>query len=73
MHGLAADFTCPEFGSPYDVCVALEQELAYIGAVDQLIQEGRWVHIGFSDTPRYEILTAHFDGSGHATYTKGLK
>ena len=73
MHGLAADFTCPAFGSPYDICVALEHELSYIGAVDQLIYEGRWVHIGFSDNPRYEILTAHFDSSGNATYTKGLK
>jgi zinc D-Ala-D-Ala carboxypeptidase len=70
MQGLAADFTCPEFGSPLDVCIALEHERGYIG-YDQLIQEGRWTHISFSDSPRGEVLTAHFGGGG-VTYSTGL-
>ena len=70
MQGLAADFTCHEFGTPYDVCVALEHEKGYIG-FDQLIMEGKWVHIAFSDNPRGEVLTAHFIGGG-VSYTKGL-
>ena len=70
MQGLAADFTCRGFGSPRDVCIALEREGSYIG-FDQLINEGSWVHISFSDQPRGEVLTAHFN-NGKATYTKGL-
>jgi putative chitinase len=42
----ACDFTCSSFGSPYQVCVALDaaQKEGRI-AFDQLIQEGTWTHI----------------------------
>jgi hypothetical protein len=45
MLGLAADVTCPGYGSPYDVAVALrDSSLQY----DELILEfGRWVHVAF--------------------------
>jgi hypothetical protein len=71
MQGLASDFTCQEFGSPHDICVALQHEAGYI-SFDQLIYEGNWVHISFDDKPRGEVLTAHFN-NGKASYTKGLE
>lgn len=73
LRGLAADFVAPGFGSPLAICRRLEAEAAYLN-FDQLIQEGRWVHIAFpeiSESPRLEVLTAHF-GPGGTTYTKGL-
>ncbi|OGT54233.1 MAG: peptidase M15 [Gammaproteobacteria bacterium RIFCSPHIGHO2_12_FULL_63_22] len=70
MQGLAADFTCPQFGTPADVARVLVESKLRIG-FDQLILEGRWVHVSFSDEPRYEVLTAHF-GNGPTTYTKGI-
>ena len=53
--GEAADFICPGFGSPTDVCSALRDSgIAY----DQLILEfGRWTHISFVATrPRGQAL-----------------
>jgi len=73
MKGLAADFTCPEFGSPFEVTSMIMAHSKPIGFM-QLIQEGRWVHIAFPDVdqkPEYEVLTAHFSNGG-VTYTKGL-
>lgn len=55
--GLAVDFTCPDFGSVLEVCVALRNSKI---PFDQLIWEyGRWVHIGFCNCPkpRREVLT----------------
>lgn len=70
MQGLAADFTCPQFGCPADVARAIVENKLRIG-FDQLILEGRWIHVAFADEPRYEVLTAHF-GKGPTTYTKGI-
>lgn len=71
MQGLAADFTCPGFGSPLAIC----ERLAASGLdFDQLIQEGTWVHIGLAvegQKPRRQILTAKF-GEGGTTYRGGL-
>lgn len=69
MRGLACDFICPKFGTP----LAVAKEIA--GSViqfDQLIHEfGRWVHIGLSDNPRRELLTARrIDGKTH--YLQGI-
>ncbi len=66
VKGLAADFTCPGYGTPLDVAKALAKS----GIVfDQLIHEyGRWVHLGLSiDVPRGELLTASAKG-----YRNGL-
>lgn len=71
--GLAADFTCPSFGTPLRICQELQRESSLIN-FDQLIQEGRWVHVGFAPAgkpPRGQVLTAHFSG-GKATYSQGL-
>ena len=60
--GMAADFTCPDFGTPLAIC----RELATYAEMldyDQLIFEfGAWVHIGRSATPRRQLLT--IDGAG---------
>lgn len=44
IHALAADWTAPRFGTPLQVCQALEPHLVGLG-VGQLIHEfRRWVH-----------------------------
>jgi len=67
-HGQAADFRIVGL-SPYDtVDLVLDMDLVY----DQVIHEfGKWVHIGISETPRGEVLTAYReDGATH--YMAGL-
>jgi zinc D-Ala-D-Ala carboxypeptidase len=61
--GLAADFTCPEFGSPLEIAQALaESDIEF----DQCILEfGRWVHISFSQNPRGRLLTIYDTNSGY--------
>jgi zinc D-Ala-D-Ala carboxypeptidase len=63
VHGLAVDFTCPGFGSPLDICKALEPHMRELG-IDQLIHEfNTWVHLGLSrGEPRHQTLT--IDNSG---------
>lgn len=55
-YGLAADFTCPQFGSVLDVCYAIRDSGIEF---DQLIYEyGRWIHLGLCDCekPRRQVL-----------------
>jgi hypothetical protein len=55
----AADFVCPDFGPPRDVCLALsDPHVMRLLGIDQLIHEGSWIHISFSPEPRYVALTA---------------
>lgn len=68
VQGLAADFICPQFGTPRAVCLHLLRQNLHF---DQLIYEGSWVHVSFAEKPRGEVLTAHF-GGGHVTYTQGV-
>ncbi len=67
--GQAVDFTCPGFGSVFSVCEHIESSgLPF----DQLIYEGRWVHISFVfSEARREVLTATFD-KGKVSYVEGL-
>lgn len=61
VRGLAADFICPGFGTPLDICRAISQsDIAF----DQVIHEfGSWCHLGLSATlPRRMLLT--IDGAG---------
>lgn len=71
MQGLAADFICPGFGTPLEICKLLDS----LGVnFDQLIQEGTWVHIGLAADgvkPRRQVLTAKFSQGG-TTYGGGL-
>ncbi len=62
VHGLAADFTCPGFGTPLAICQALEPHMVELG-VDQLIHEFKtWCHLGLRDPPRHQAMT--IDASG---------
>lgn len=69
--GLAADFISPGFGTPLEICRAIEASAIVF---DQLIQEGTWVHFAIADKgkpARRQVLTAHF-GNGPTRYTQGL-
>ncbi len=69
VHGRAVDFSVVGM-APLAVCTAAQElELPY----DQIIHEfGRWTHMGISDTPRSEELTAYRDKGG-VHYVFGLK
>ena len=60
LYGCAADFQCPEFGTPLEICRAIEPYLAGL-QIDQLIHENEsWVHVGRAPSgtpPRCECLT----------------
>lgn len=60
MLGCAADFSCPSFGSPLDICRKIAaSDIAF----DQVIHEFRaWVHIAWAPVPRRMLLT--IDGTG---------
>jgi hypothetical protein len=68
--GQAADFTAPSAGDPLKICRKLLEHRDEIG-FDQLIYEGTWVHVSFSQVPRGQVLTAKF-GPGGTTYSAGL-
>src|SRR4051794_40119984 len=63
MTGFAVDFICPGFGSPIDVCRAIEQSgLQY----DQVIHEyGRWTHLSFDPQQRQQALTIFKSSQGY--------
>jgi hypothetical protein len=63
IDGLAADFTCPGFGSPLDVAAAIQaSDLVF----DQCILEfGRWVHLSVSAEPRQRVLTIYNSKDGY--------
>jgi hypothetical protein len=66
-HGLAADFTCPGFGTPLEVARTIRDSQIDF---DQCILEfGEWVHLSFSPTPRRRVLTIYAAGEG---YLEGL-
>jgi hypothetical protein len=67
-HGLAADFTCAEFGPPVDIIKAIrDSDIEF----DQCILEyANWVHISFSHTPRGKVLTIYDPKEG---YLDGLR
>lgn len=78
VQGYAADFICPAFGTPYQICGKI---MASGIKFDQCIQEGAnaakgfsgWVHISFAPAMRQEALSATFDNTGKASYTAGVK
>ena len=71
LNGRAADFVCPGYGAPIEVCRTLSDAgLPF----DKLINEGTWVHIQIAkpgDKPRRQVLTAGFTQRG-VTYAEGL-
>jgi zinc D-Ala-D-Ala carboxypeptidase len=68
--GLACDFVCSEFGTPYDVALAIQKsDIEY----DQLILEYGWVHVGLAQkgiVGRRDSLTKR---SPEAAYESGIK
>ena len=69
MEGFAVDFVCPAFGQPVDIVKAV---IASNVRYDKIIQEGNWVHVSFDPQLRMQVMTAHFDSDGKATYTPGV-
>jgi zinc D-Ala-D-Ala carboxypeptidase len=73
MLGLAADFTCPRFGSPFRVCKAIVRRAVRF---DQLIYEhgdaedGGWVHLSFGPKMRRRVLTLC---KARGRYQRGLR
>jgi zinc D-Ala-D-Ala carboxypeptidase len=73
MLGLAADFSCPRFGSPYRICKAVVRSGLRF---DQLIYEhgdavdGGWVHLSFAPKMRGRVLTICKARGG---YQRGLR
>ena len=68
---LAMDFTCPGFGTPYQI---VEKIINSTLSFDQCIYEGTWVHISpISQTGqiRNQVLTAKFV-DGHPVHHPGL-
>lgn len=75
LQGLAADFTCPGYGTPRQVCQAIvDARLRF----DQLIFEGSWVHIALPPDAahlgeyRRDVLTAVFVPGQKPRYLKGI-
>ena len=64
LSGLAADFVCPEFGTPLDICYVLEPHMLELG-IDQLIWEYEgWVHLGLTaGDARCQCLTINETGT----------
>lgn len=55
MSGNAADFICPRFGRPVEICHRI---VASAIEFDQLILEYSWVHVSFVESqPRGSVLT----------------
>ena len=66
--GLAADFVCKPFGTPYRICARLVRARL---PFDQLIHEygddadRGWVHVSFGDRARRRTLTIRAGGRGY--------
>jgi len=71
--GLAADFTCRQFGSPFQVCRRIASSTI---PFDQLIYEfgdrtdGGWIHVSFAKGSRRKIMTICL---GIQRYRRGLR
>jgi zinc D-Ala-D-Ala carboxypeptidase len=64
VQGQAADFTCPGFGSPIQVCKAIDSAAGI--PYDQLIHEfDSWTHISWATSPRRMALTINNAGTNY--------
>lgn len=70
LQGLAADFTCPGFGTPEHIMRELVKHKDKLG-YDQLIYEGTWIHFGLPEEgyPKGQNLVAKFSNGG-VTYER---
>jgi zinc D-Ala-D-Ala carboxypeptidase len=64
-YGYAVDFIAPKFGTPLEICHALKNAGL---AMDQVIEEGTWVHVSFDPRMRGQYLTMR-----KGKYTAGLR
>ena len=75
MRGLAADFHCPGYGNPLQVCQAIAAMDLLDVPFDQLINEfGQWTHFGLvpiDQARRAQLLTAVREGD-KTVYLHGL-
>ena len=62
--GFAIDFTCPGFGSPWDVCIALVEksgikfdQIIYESALNRYGKLTVWVHLSFDPRLRQLVTT----------------
>ena len=69
MQGWAADFTCRLFGTPLEIVKEIVKEGI---KVDQIIQEGAWVHVSFNPQMRNLVMTATFNKFGTPAYSTGV-
>lgn len=72
LKGEAIDFTCPAYGSAYEVAQLLSADREIL-MFDQLIYEHTWVHISFvipPTIPRLQVLTYLPESK---SYTTGIK
>jgi hypothetical protein len=73
QRGLAADFACRRYGTPFAICARLARARL---PFDQLIYEygdhadGGWVHVSFGCRARRQTLTIRSGGRG---YRPGLR
>jgi len=61
MKGFAVDFTCPEYGTPLEICqIIMDSNLRF----SQLIYEYTWVHIAFVpiDMGKLVVMTKQKNG-----------
>jgi zinc D-Ala-D-Ala carboxypeptidase len=68
--GLACDFVCSEFGTPYDVALAIQKsDIEY----DQLILEYGWVHVGLAQKEVFSRRQSLTKRSPEAAYESGIR
>lgn len=64
----AADWICPAYGTPYEICVSIAPKMDEFG-IGQIIYEFDWVHISIiKKEPINRVLTYR-----NGTYEVGLK
>jgi zinc D-Ala-D-Ala carboxypeptidase len=61
--GLAADFDCPNYGTPMQIAQAIAaSDIVF----DQCIMEfDRWVHLSFSAQPRRRVMSIYDSAQGY--------
>lgn len=70
MYGCAADFICPAYGTPREVCLAIKASGIPFRQV--ILEYDRWVHFSIprpGEEPKNELLTVRH-GTG---YLKGIQ
>lgn len=70
VKGLAADFTCPGYGTPHEIMIALMLARDDIKFDQCILEFDDWVHVSFPEVdsrPRMQVLS--FDGASYTRVT----